>query len=156
MRRAVPTTAILMLCIAAPAAPARAAKVKSGAMDICRIIDGGEYDASTGTEVCCGKEVRGDEDPGQGTGPAYCVVCDPPGSDDCETFTVGRPGGMDPLLMRVLLAQNQGTIVRDEQLRAGLDQVLDALGRLETRLHAVQEACSGRATSPGATSNVVE
>jgi hypothetical protein len=146
MRRAVPTTAILMLCIAAAAPPARATKVKSGAMDICRIIDGGQYDTSSGTEVCCGKEVRGDEDPGQGTGPAYCVVCDPPGSDDCETFTVGRPGGMDPLLMRVLLAQNQGTLVRDEEIRADLGQVLDALARLQTRLDQVEQVCSGRAT----------
>jgi hypothetical protein len=148
MRQVRRTAAVLFFCLAvAPAA--HAARVKSGAMDICRIIDGGQVTTVEGTEVCCAKEVRGDEETGQGTGAFYCVQCDPPGSDNCESFTAAgaRPGLLNTMLLRVLHAQNQSILVGGEQIRTGLGEVLAALGVLQTRLDAVEAACSRQAPS---------
>lgn len=134
-----------LLCLAADVQPLLAVgrKVKSGAMDICRIIDGGAVVIVDGTEICCAKERRGDDEEGQGTGPHYCVQCDPPGSDNCEMWFGGRR--LDPALTIMLgsiRAGQEGILVEQERIRVGLAQVLAGLDNLQTRIDDVQAACA--------------
>src|SRR6185503_21084184 len=140
MHRFVPITAVLLLCVAGAAAPAAAKPVKSGAMDICRIIDGGQTVVVDGTEVCCAHERRGDEDTGQGTGHYYCVECDQPGSDNCfeSTERPGRPDGIDTLLLRVLFAYSRDIRAEDEKIQESLTDVLGGLAQLQKRIEEVE------------------
>jgi len=78
------------LSCAAFAAPALAKPVKSGAMDICQIIDEGTTSQSGGVEVCCATEKRGEYDDGMVIyGNQYCVACET-GTDNCELVEAGR------------------------------------------------------------------
>jgi hypothetical protein len=145
MRQFVPIVAMLFLGLAGAVPPALARPVKSGAMDICRVIDGGQVVVVDGTELCCAHEVRGDEETGHGTGPFYCVECDPPGSDNCEESTErpGRPDAIDTLLLRVLFAYSRDIRAEEEKLRDGLADVLSAVQQLETKVEEVEKVCSG-------------
>ncbi len=78
------------LSCAAFAATATAKPVKSGALDICQIIDEGTTTQSNGVETCCATEKRGEYDDGMVIyGAQYCVAC-LAGTDECEMVEVGR------------------------------------------------------------------
>jgi hypothetical protein len=69
---------------------AHAKPVKSGALDICQIIDEGTTTQSNGVETCCATEKRGEYDDGMVIyGTQYCVAC-VAGTDECEMVEVGR------------------------------------------------------------------
>jgi hypothetical protein len=125
--------------------PALAAKATGMDMNECLVLDGGQHVIVAGTEVCCAKAPRGDERPSQGTGPGYCVVCDPPGSDNCELFLLAVAPPADKLnniLIRGLLAQQETILVEQEKIRTDLGQVLAGIGELQTRIENVEAACA--------------
>jgi hypothetical protein len=140
-------TAVL-LCLTADVLPVHARpKVKSGvsgAMDICKVIDGGQTTVTAdGTEVCCARETRGEEDPGHGTGPMYCVECYPAGSDNCTQWFGGR--FIDPLFTHMLQsvrADQAGILLEQERIRTDLHGILAGLGNLQSRIDDVQAACA--------------
>jgi hypothetical protein len=158
MHRFLPVTAVLLLCAAGAAPPAaarpRAHPVMSGAMDICKIIDGGDvFRAENGDEMCCAHEVRGDEEAGQGTGPLYCVRCSAEDPNDCE-LTTARPGpdSIETVLIRLLFARTLEIRAEEDKIRGDLADVLAALGQLQSKIEKVEAACSGDrppATTPG-------
>jgi hypothetical protein len=87
---------ITALCLVL-AAPALAARVMHGAMDICQAIDGGDVEIITISgsghvgEECCARERVSDNEAVLGR--YYCVICDPPGSDNCvQEFASKAPG----------------------------------------------------------------
>jgi hypothetical protein len=133
-----------MVCLAADVRPALAAKVQSGAMDICRFFDGGTHMIVNGTELCCAHERRGDDEQGHGSGQYYCVECDPPGSNDCElSAEAGSPSNhINTILLRLIRAQQEGILVEQQGIRSDLNLVLAGLAKLEAQVDEVQDACT--------------
>lgn len=139
-----------LLCLAADVRPLLAAKVQSGAMDICRLFDGGKYEVTAdGTEVCCANERRGEEEEGEGTGKFYCVQCDSAGSNDCEMWTeAGTPSDhINTILLGVIRSQQEGILVEQHGIRASLNEILAGLGKLQTSIDALEDGCH-RTSSP--------
>lgn len=56
--------------------------VLSGAMDICKIVDGGTVTVENGQETCCAQEVTEYDDGHVDFGANYCVTC-AEGTDVC-------------------------------------------------------------------------
>jgi hypothetical protein len=137
-------TAVFCLGVTGQSLLAKPKKVKSGAMDICRFIDGGDYTIVNGTEVCCARERRGDEEEGQGTGPFYCVQCDPPGSNNCELWSGQGPpaDGLNSLLLSVVVTQQQSIVTEQQRVSAQLGEILTRLGDLQSRADNVVAACA--------------
>lgn len=141
-------TAVL-ICLTADVLPLHAQPrrrprgVAHGAMDICWAFDGGQRIEVEGVEVCCARERRGDDEQGQGTGPAYCVECDPPGSDNCTLSYLGR--FVDPLfahMLQSIRAGQAGILAEQERMRTDLDQILAGVGSLQARIDDVRAACA--------------
>jgi hypothetical protein len=120
------------------ARPLFAESVKHGAIDICHYIDGGEIKIVGGVEVCCAVITSGTE-----TGKMKCVLCDPPGSDNCEAWYADKVPTDHLTSLEVVLAADQRAILEEqERVRINLDQVLAGLGNLQTRFDDVRTACS--------------
>jgi hypothetical protein len=95
-RTVFPGLIITALCLAL-AAPVFAARVMHGAIDICEAIDGGAVEPITISgsgrvgEECCARERVSDNEAVLGR--FYCVICDPPGSDNCvQEYASKAPG----------------------------------------------------------------
>ena len=139
-------TAVL-ICLTADVLPLHAQPrrrprgVSQGAMDICWAFDGGQRIERDGSEVCCARERRGDDEQGQGTGPYYCVECTPPGSNNCSLWYER----FDPLfadMLQAIRADQAGIRVEQERIRTALDQVLAGVGGLQARIDDVRAACA--------------
>ena len=71
------------LMIVAPAIAKDTKPVLSGAMDICKMIDGGTVTVENGQEKCCAQEVTEYDDGHIEYGAEYCVTC-AQGPDVCS------------------------------------------------------------------------
>ena len=145
MQKRVMMTVIAAMSCLAGVRPVLAAKVQSGAMDICRFFDGGDYTVTAdGTEVCCGKERQGDDEQGHGTGRFYCVECASAGSNDCTTWrSAGTPSDhINTILLEGIRAQQAGILVEQGGIRSDLNLVLAGLAKLEAQVDEVQDACT--------------
>jgi hypothetical protein len=70
------------LMVTPPASAKNDRPVLSGAMDICKIVDGGEVTVENGEEKCCAQEVTEYDDGHIDFGADYCVTC-AQGTDVC-------------------------------------------------------------------------
>ena len=70
------------LVVATPATAKDTKPVLSGAMDICKIVDGGEVTVEDGQEKCCAQEVTEYDNGHIDYGAEYCVTC-AQGTDVC-------------------------------------------------------------------------
>lgn len=115
-----------VLCLGVTAQPLLARPVKHGALDICASVDNGTVSIVDGTEVCCAHEAGLDDAP---VGRYYCVQCDPPGSNNCETWYASKAPGdrVVNILQTSILAEQQG-------IRKDLIRVLTELDNLQTQI----------------------
>ena len=122
-----------VLCLGLTAQSLFARPVKHGAMDICATVDQGTVSTVDGTEVCCAHEINSDAGP---TGPLYCVQCDPPGSNNCETWIASK--APSDQLVSIIQA---GILVERERaeqrrIRKDLIRALTEVDNLQTRINA--------------------
>jgi hypothetical protein len=122
-----------VLCLGLTAQPLFARPVKHGTMDICATVDHGTVSTVDGVEVCCAHEINSDTGP---PGPFYCVQCDPPGSNNCETWTASK--APSDRLVSIIQA---GILVERERaeqrrIRKDLIRALTEVDNLQTRINA--------------------
>ena len=122
-----------VLCLGLTAQSLFARPVKHGAMDICATVDQGTVSTVDGTEVCCAHEINSDAGP---TGPLYCVQCDPPGSNNCETWIASKAPSdqLVSIIQAGILVERER--VEQRRIRKDLIRALTEVDNLQTRLNA--------------------
>ena len=83
----------------------------SGAMDICKAVDGGEVTTNGDVESCCGQERTEYDDGIEIEGPEYCVSC-VIGTDWCfrSDMTRSRQETLRNLKKALSITPKQGTV----------------------------------------------
>ena len=95
-----------VLCLSVTATLAFATPVKHGTMDICQTTDGSQsWIDGAGIEVCCMRDSQG---------VFSCVECDPPGSDNCDSWTESKAPGERVVTILVTRALEEQRAIRTE------------------------------------------
>jgi len=110
-----------VLCLGVTAQPLLARPVKHGALDICALSDSAQvWIDAAGIEVCCARDENNT---------FYCVECDPPGSDNCDTWEGSKAPGD-----RVVNILQTRTLAEQQGIRKDLIRVLTELDNLQTQI----------------------
>jgi len=95
---------------AALAAAANGRPVMSGAMDICKAVDGGTTSVTDGIEACCAQEVTEYDNGHIEFGDQYCVAC-LQGTDNCTLYeNMSRVPPMQQVKKALSVKPKQATI----------------------------------------------